>query len=345
MTEVATNANQAAEPVLAPEEIDALMQAVVPGEEADALFATLPAIPQPEHVEPFDFDASHLSGPERYPLFMTLQHRMKESLKELWVETFQRDITVDSERIVQRVYEDILEDDQKVPQVYFIYEVHGFGRMVVACDLALIVAYIDAMLGGQGEIFDKDTDVLSPVETQLAMRIGSALEKLLSHMWEPVCSMSYHLQKIEVEAQFLGIASMADMCFSVGFGMGLSEAFKGHVHLHYPRSFLEPVLDSLRTAAAEEAGVQDPAWSEALEKSLIHVPMTMRLEFGRCQLNIQQFLGLRAGDFLPLQKNKQDPATLWVSDSPMFEAMPGSQEGQLAAELLDPVTPHDMDAT
>jgi len=338
MTEAVTGANEAAEPILAPEEIDALMQAVVPSEEADALFATLPAIPQPKHVEPFDFDASDPSGPERYPLFTTLQHRMKESLKELWIETFQRDVIVDSQSIEQRIYEDILEDDKKEPQVYFMYDVDGFGRMVAAFDLALIIAYIDAMLGGHGETFDEGSDVLSPVEMKLAQRIGHVLEKLLLRMWAPVCPMQYHLQKIEVEAQFLGVAAMADMCFSVGFSIELSEDLKGHMNLHYPRSSLEPVLDKLRTAASDEAGIQDPVWTEALEKSLTQVPITTRLEFGQCHLDIQQFLGLRAGDFLPLQKNEQDPATLWVSDNPMFEAMPGSQDGQLAAELLEPVT-------
>jgi len=337
MTEAVGTPAEQAEPILAPEEIDALMQAVVPSEEADALFATLPDVPQPEHVEAFDFASSDPSGPERYPLFSTLQHRMKESLKELWSETFQRDILTESKGIEQRIYENILEDDKKTPQVYFIYDVDGFGRMVVAYDLALIIAYIDAMLGGHGETFDEGSDVLSPVEMKLSRRIGLALEKVLLKMWSPVCNMNYQLQKIEVEAQFLGVAAISDMCFSVGFQLELSDELKGAVSLHYPRSFLEPVLDNLRTAATDDLGVHDASWTKSLEKGLTQVPITMRLEFGQCHLDIQQFLGLRAGDFLPLSKNEHDPATLWVSSSPMFEVMPGSQDGQLAAELLEPL--------
>jgi flagellar motor switch protein FliM len=337
MTKAVETPAKQAEPILAPEEIDALMQAVAPSEEADALFATLPPIPQPKHVEAFDFTSSDPSGPERYPLFSTLQHRMKESLKELWMETFQRDIVVDSQGIEQRIYEDILEDDKKIPQVYFIYDVEGFGRMVAAYDLALIIAYIDAMLGGHGETFDEGSDVLSPVEMKLSRRIALALEKLLAKMWSPVCTMRYQLQKIEVEAQFLGVAAIADMCFSVGFALEVSEELKGSASLHYPRSFLEPILDKLRTAAADDLGVHDEAWSQALEKSLTQVPITTRLEFGQCHLDIQQFLGLKAGDFLPLSKHEHEPATLWVSNRPMYEAMPGSQDGQLAAELIQPL--------
>ncbi len=337
MTKTVETTPSPAEPILAPEEIDALMQAVVPSEEADALFATLPILPQPEHVEAFDFAATEHNGPDRYPLFNTLQQRMNESLKELWVETFQRDIGLDSEAIQQRFYESIIADDKVKPQVYFIYDVPSFGRMVVAWDLMLVIAYVDAMLGGQGEAFDAESEVLSPVEFKLAKRIGTALEKLLVKMWSPVSSKQYSLQKVEVEAQFLGVAAISDMCFSVPFVLELSDDLKGHIHLHYPRTFLEPVLDSLRTAASEDNAAMDVEWQAKLEQGLDKVPLMARLEFGQCQLDIQQFLHLRAGDFLPLSKNEQDPAILWLSSTPVFKALPGSQDGLLAAELLEPI--------
>ncbi len=329
---------EAAEPILAPEEIDALMQAVVPSEEADALFATLPDVPQPKVIEDFDFEVAVNNGPERYPLFSTLQQRMTESLKEMWIEVFQREIQLDGENIEQRIYEDIVAEDKEKPQVYFIYDVHDFGRIVVAWDLPLVVAYIDAMLGGLGEAYDEGSNALSPVEMRLARRIGKSLEKLLARMWTPVLAKQYVLQKIEVEAQFLGLASASDMCFSVPFAVEISEDLKGHVQLHYPRTFLAPILDNLRTASSDEVNPMDPAWQGQLEKGLDQVPLTARLEFGTCHLDIQQFLSLRAGDFLPLNKNEHDPAKLWVSSVSLFEAMPGSQDGVLAAEILAPIS-------
>jgi len=337
MSEDLESPAESKEPILAPEEIEALMEAVVPSEEADALFATLPDIPQPKHVEPYSFESSGENGPERFPLFLTLQRRATEELKEQWGETFQRDVILDGGSILQRLYEDIIGDDKVNPQVYFIYDVQGFGRMIVAFDLPLVVAYIDAMLGGHGETFEEGSIDLSPVEMKLALRIGKTLEKILAKMWAPVHEMQYIMHKVEVEAQFLGAASLSDMCFSVPFNIELSEALKGAVHFHYPRSFLEPVLDSLRTAASDDANIVDAVWDQDLEKSLSNVPLTARLEFGQCHLNIKQFLNLRPGDFLPLSKSEHDSATLWLGRTPMFEAMPGSQDGVLAAEILSPL--------
>jgi len=323
------------EPILAPEEIDALMQAVAPSEQAHALLATLPPVAQPESVEDFDFASVESdNGPERYPLFFNLQQRMTESLNEQWDETFQRDVELSSEGIDEHLYQEIIEDNKETKQVFFVYEVDGFGRMMATIELPLVIAYIDAMLGGMGESFGDDANDLTPVEQSLAQRIGTGLEKLLLHMWKPVAEMKHHLSKLDTEPQFLAVAPVTDPCFSVKFGVKASDNLQGFVHLHYPRTFLEPVLESLRTSISDDLG-NDPEWEQQLQKNIEQVPLTVRLELGQCQLSIKQFLGLRSGDFLPLRKSTNDPAMLWVSSTPMFEAMPGSQDGLLAAELTN----------
>ncbi len=335
MSEKTADAVGDKEPILAPEEIDALMQAVAPSEQAHALLATLPPVAQPESVEDFDFASVESdNGPERYPLFFNLQQRMTESLNEQWDETFQRDVELSSEGIDERLYQEIIEDNKETKQVFFVYEVDGFGRMMVTIELPLVIAYIDAMLGGMGESFGDDANDLTPVEQSLAQRIGTGLEKLLLHMWKPVAVMKHHLSKLDTEPQFLAVTPVTDPCFSVKFGVKASDDLQGFVHLHYPRTFLEPVLESLRTSISDDLG-NDPEWEQQLQKSIEQVPLTVRLELGQCQLSIKQFLGLRTGDFLPLRKSASDPAMLWVSSTPMFEAMPGSQDGLLAAELTN----------
>ncbi|MDQ7002523.1 MAG: FliM/FliN family flagellar motor switch protein [Ghiorsea sp.] len=335
MSEKNADALAEKEPILAPEEIDALMKAVAPSEQAHALLATLPPVPQPDIVEDFDFESVESdNGPERYPLFFNLQQRMAESLNEQWDETFQRDVELSSEGIDERLYQDIIEDNKQTKQVFFVYDVDGFGRMMVTIELPLVIAYIDAMLGGMGEAFDDDASDLTPVEQRLATRIGVGLEKLLRHMWQPVVGMKHKLSKLDTEPQFLAVAAVTDPCFSVKFAVKVSSELQGFVHLHYPLTFLDPVLDNLRTSASDEVG-KDPEWEQQLQKSIEQVPLTVRLELGQCQLSIKHFLGLRAGDFLPLRKSTNDPAMLWVGSTPMFEARPGSQDGQLAAELTN----------
>lgn len=324
---------KASEPILAPEEIDALMQSIAPSEQAHAMLASLPPIAQPKEVAAFAFAEDSENGPERYPLFLNLQQRMAEALKEQWEEEFQRDIDLLAAKMLPRSYEHILKEDIKTPQVYFVYEVESLGKMMITYDLQLVIAYVDAMLGGVGESFNQDAEVLSPVEFRLASRIGHSLEKMLRHMWVPVSDLTFKLLKIDVDAQFLAVASSQEVCFSVPFDTKVSETLQGKIYMHYPRTFLEPMLDNLRETITEEPMAMDEQWVSQLYKSIEKVPLTVRLELGQCTLNIQQFLALRPGDFLPLSQSEHEASTVWVSSTPMYKAMPGSKDGMLAAEL------------
>jgi len=51
------------EPILAPEEIEALMAQVDPSEHTQAMFASLPPVNQPDQVDAFHFDSADEDSP------------------------------------------------------------------------------------------------------------------------------------------------------------------------------------------------------------------------------------------------------------------------------------------
>jgi len=61
----------------------------------------------------------------------------------------------------------------------------------------------------------------------------------------------------------------------------------------------------------------------------------MILRMGECELTVEQFLRLSEGDYLPFHIKEGEPVTLWADNIPMFQAQAGSQDGVLAAEILD----------
>jgi len=331
-SEVESDDVAASKPVLEPEEIEALMASMAPGETIDALFANLPPIKQPESVESYAFEQGDEEGPARYPLFVNLQERMTEALQEQWSDVFKRDVGISLQDMSQKTYSDIIADE--VPKVFFAYVVEGYGRMMLAFDLPLIVAHVDAMLGGNGEAYSEKIESLSPVERRLSNRIASSLEKHLEDAWKPVTFLDFELFKLDTDPQFLSVASSQDPCFSMQFDIQLDEDVKGGFALHYPRSFLEPMLETLRSTMNDDPIAVDDEWLVALQDSLSTVPVTLRLELGQCVMDIGQFLNLSEGDYLPLKVSEADPATLWVGEMPMFKAQAGSQDGMLAAELI-----------
>jgi len=326
---------EGASSILEPEEIEALMASMEPMEQAEALFASLPPLKQPEHVEPYHFETGEEDGPARYPLFVNLQERMAEFLKEQWSDTFHHEVAVAFDRMLEEAYRDIIGDEN--PQVFFVYTVEGYGPMMLAFDISLIIAHVDAMLGGDGDVIGEIPKILSPVERRLSQRIARSLEKHLETAWEPVTILDFELLKIDTDSQFLSVAGATENCFSMHFNIQLDEKTTGGFALHYPRTFLEPMLDNLRSTVSDDAVVVDEEWSMAMEGALSTVTVPVILRMGECELTIEQFLRLSEGDYLPFQINEGEAVTLWVDEVPMFQAQAGSQDGILAAEILDKV--------
>jgi len=324
------------EPILAPEEVEALMATVAPSEHADALFAALPPIKQPEQVDAFHFDDADEDRPERYPMFVNLQERMVEMLDEQWDELFKRDITIQVERMETSLYKDIITVDE--PLVYFVFEVEGYGRILFTFDTAIIVAFVDAMLGGDGESTD-NPKTLSPVELRLSERIAEKMANMLSELWAPVHALAFKPYKLDYDPQFLAVTGAMEKCFSAYFDAKLSDDLTGKLGIHYPRPFLEPMLEMLRVALSDDTPDNDDEWTGELMQSIAHTPAEVRFELGRCQVDIGTFLTLKPGDALPLKTRASDPCTLWIEDTPLFQAMPGEKEGMLAAEITKPVEP------
>ncbi len=321
-------------PVLDPEEIDALMATMAPDEAAEAMFATLPPLAQPESVEPYGFDEGEGEGPGKYPLFVNVQERMIEALNEQWKDIFKREISTTFKEMSQKEYSAIISEEN--PRVYFAYTVEGLGRMMMTFDIRLIVAYVDAMLGGSGEAYE-GVETLSPVEQKLAIRVSTTLSSLLTEMWEPIRIMNFELFKLDTDPQFLSVAASNEGCFSMDYEIKLDEDVSGTLSLHYPRSFLEPILDSLRNTVSDEPVTVDEEWQADLAEAMEAVPFPLRLELGQCTMDIGHFLKLKPGDLLPLSKNEQEPAILWAGSMPMFEVMAGSQDGKLAFEIMNEI--------
>jgi len=318
------------EPVLAPEEIQALMAAVGDDEHSAALFATLPPVPQPKHVEAFDFAAAQEDGPDKYPMFINLQERLIETLDEQWDELFKRDITLEVSSLEAKTYGDIISNQN--PLAYFVFRADGEYRMMVTFETKIIVAFVDAMLGGDGEAGGDITN-LSAVELKLSTRIGEKLAGTLTDLWQPVHAMKFAVSRIDTDPQFLAVTNAKEICFSAHLKIKLGEELEGLVSLHYPMSFLDPILEKLRVTVSDEPRDVDSDWANALWNKITETPVPLRLELDTCNVDIRAFLALKPGDLLPINKRKHDACTLWVADIPMFQARAGEQDGMLAAEL------------
>jgi len=319
-------------PVLDPEEIAALIEKIAPDEQAQAFFATLPPLPQPQQVDSFTYESEGPEGPDRYPLYAVIQQHLAEHLHEHCNEMFHRQVGLDTESMTQEDYGELISCEDS--RVYLVFECDNFGLMLIIIDTPLIVAYVDAMLGGTGEKHD-GMDELSPVEERLAARLATTLKGMLEASWKPIQPIRFNLVKVETDVEFLGVASNKDSCFKTSFLIKYCKEISGHMHICYPRAFLEPILNKLRANAQETPAAMDEVWTNDLRACLQEAPVQLRLELGSMPMKVRDFLALKPGDLLPIFKRENDSVTLWVESEPMFQVMAGQHDSALAAEIIE----------
>jgi len=322
------------EPILAPEEIQALMAEVAPSEARDAVFASLPPVSQPDQVDAYHFGKADEDTPKRYPMFINLQERLVEMLDEQWDEAFRRDITVNLTGMETTIYKELITVER--PQVYFVFEVEDYGRMMLTFNTSLIVAFVDAMLGGDGEAHD-EAQSLSPVEMRLSVRIAEKLANTMSALWKPVHPLNFKPYKHDYDAQFLAVTGANEKCFSAFFNVKLSDELTTEFGVHYPLPFIDPMLEKLRVTVSDEPTETDSEWTDALLGSISQTPATVRFQLDQCKIDIGTFLELKPGDYLPIKHRQSDLSTLWIENTCMFMAKPGDQDGMLAAEITEAV--------
>jgi len=322
-------------PILEAEEVHALLSAVAPEEQEKALFATLPPIPQPKKVDVFEFSETQGIGVDQHPMFSHLHNRTVEIFSEWWGSVFHREVTVFFKELVDKSYIEALDSDE--PRAYFTLECTGHGTILVVLDMALVVSYIDAMLGGTGEVVPEEGKTLTLVELRLAERIAESASNILAKLWKPLRSMDFNLRRIDTDPTSLAMTADDVSCFSVSHVIVLGEEVRGDITLHYPLPFLEPMLMSMRVQAREQSASTDTNWNRTLLSAVDHFPLTLRLELGRCHLLVRDFLQLKPDDLLPMILPEDETSTVWVEKHQMFYALPGQQQGMLAAEILDPI--------
>ncbi len=325
------------EPILNPEEVSALLHTVAPQERANALLRTLPPMSQPRQVESFGFGGNQIAGPENYPMFSNLhQQPLAELITERWQSAFGHEIPVFFKEMLEQSYLDILDAD--IPRIYFTLEASGSGSMLAVLDTQLAVSYIDAMLGGNGDISDRDDVSLTMVEHRLAERIAESIGHILTRLWQPVRRIQFSLGRMDTDPMALALTAEDVNCFSVSYVIVLGEEVRGELSVHYPLPFLEPMLEAMRTQERVKPRKVDQQWTRELRLAIDQVPLQIRLEMGHCHMYVKDFMYMKPGDMLPLTVPEDEPATVWIESIPAFYARPGAQKGMLAAEILDPVT-------
>jgi flagellar motor switch protein FliM len=195
------------------------------------------------------------------------------------------------------------------------------GQAVLEIEFSLIFSMIDRMLGGPGKGLNRSnlTDIERPLVRQMIERMFAALKSA----WEGVVIVNPGIEGMETSAQFVQIAPPNDIVVTILFEVKIGNQ-RGAMSLCIPYLVLKPITAKLSAQKWFAAGTkkQSHQTRKQLAYQVNHAKVDCTVELGKARLSVKDFLGIKKGDVLRIQRKTDEQLTLMVGGVPKFGGKP-----------------------
>lgn len=334
--------------ILSPEEIEALLTSLS-GEEGSP---TLGATPQPA-VEPktrtwrrpgksskqyeiYDFRRPDKLSREQLRTLTMLHETMAQTASSSLAGFFRASVQVELMSVEQVPYEEYLRSiNQSVFMILSLAPLNG--QAVLELEFPLVFGMIDRMLGGPGKTINRGslTDIEKPLVNELVGRILTSLKSA----WEAIVIINPRTEGMETSAQFVQVAPPTDIVLMVLFDVKVGQ-MRGAMSLCIPYLVLKPIAGKLagQKWAAAPGRKKSPVHRRSLAIHISRTEVPCRVELGVADLSVREFLSLKPGNIITLDRKKSEFATVFVKDLPKFRARPVRSNGMLAVQVIGEFT-------
>ncbi|ANU15928.1 flagellar motor switch protein FliM [Planococcus maritimus] len=242
-------------------------------------------------------------------------------------------VQITTEKVEQVAYTDFLQQIEK-KSILGVFEAQPLtGSMVMKFSPEVAYVMFDRLLGGQGNVVQRSSD-LTEIEISVINRIFNQSLGCFQEAWTSVIELSAELKEVEVNPQFLPMASPNETVIIVNLVAKIGDT-EGKIQLCLPHLVLEHVLPKLsaRHWLASQKKAIEHEEVEALEKRLHGTKMDIAAVLGEVTVDIKDFLDLKEGDVLRLNESVDAPVKLYVDQKQKFLAQPGTSKGRLAVQI------------
>ena len=237
--------------------------------------------------------------------------------------------------VEQISYEDFIHNVQP-KSILGVFEAEPLqGRMAMEFSPDVANAMFDRLLGGQGNILQKNSE-LTEIEVSIIERVFVKALESFGEVWASVIELSPELREIEINPQFLTISPPNETVILVSMMTKIGDS-QGIINICLPHVVIEQVLPKLsaRHWLANQKKEIETHELEALEKKLQSTKLEIKAILGKTKIEISDFLELKEGDVIRLNESYNSLVTVLIDGKQKFLAQPGVSKGRLAVQVTD----------
>ena len=210
------------------------------------------------------------------------------------------------------------------------------GQILLGISFEVISCIVNRMLGGIGSI-DTQTRELTDIEKALAKKIINIIIKSLEDAWNSIIPVSGKFISLDDNYQSIQVATAGEIVALLTFEVQISGKHFGLFSLCFPYPVLETVLGHLSTQHIFQTKGLVASNDEKMKMiSKINTSnVDLRVQFGQCNITLDDFLQLTEGDIIKLDNKVQDDLIVKVNGEKKFFARPGTLKDKICVKITD----------
>lgn len=209
------------------------------------------------------------------------------------------------------------------------------GTALFILDARLVFKLVDNFFGGDGRHAKIEGREFTPTELRVVRMVLEQSFADLREAWQAVKDVQFEYVNSEVNPALANIVSPSEVVVVSTFHIEL-DGGGGEMHVTMPYSMIEPLREVLDSGVQSDVDEHDERWVRALREEITAAKVPLSATVVRRELKLRDLLSMQAGDVIPVEMPEH--MVMCANGVPTFKARLGSVKGNLALQILGPIT-------
>ncbi|EAI3905854.1 MULTISPECIES: flagellar motor switch protein FliM [Campylobacter] len=320
--------------ILSQEEIDALLEVVDDDSDDSAASSKLEEIEDKRDIVVYDFKRPNRVSKEQLRSIKGIHDKLARNLASQISSMMRSIVEIKLHSVDQMTYGEFLMSLPS-PTSFNVFSIKPLdGNCVLEINPSIAFPMIDRLLGGQGESFDTLRE-LTEIELNLLDSILRIIMQRLKESWMNVTEIYPSVEAKESSPNVVQIVSQNEIVIMVVMEIIIGNS-SGMVNICYPVVHLESILSRLanRDIMMGETSAKKSRNKEL--KTLIgRAEVIYEAMLGKTFINVNEFLDLKQGDILKLDRSADDKAIVAIDKKEVFLAQVGLHRFRKSIKILE----------
>ncbi len=210
------------------------------------------------------------------------------------------------------------------------------GQILLGISFEVLTCIVNRMLGGVGTV-EQNSKELTDIEKALVKKIINIIIQSLEDAWNTIIPVTGKFISLDDNYQSIQVATAGEIVALLTFEVQVAGKHFGLFSLCFPYPVLETVLGHLSTQHIFQTKGLVASNEERLKmiSKLNSSNVDLRVQFGSCNITLDDFLQLTEGDIIKLDNKVQDDLIVKVNGEKKFFARPGTIKDNICVKITD----------